>query len=355
MDDAGKKRIFAVILVFAGIGFGTLVAEIVFRMTVPRSQLLSDRDEHFWMARYREQIDDDAALSGDVVYDPHLGWRMRPGFEQDGVRHDERGYRRSAPVRVSEGAEQPEAKPRRRVLIIGASMAYGLGVRDEQTIAGRLAAMTDAEVVNMGVNAHGLDQTLLLFEREGAALKPDEVALIMNGDDFFRSGLRFRDGPKPFFTASPDGYRLAGVPVPSRAALKAEGRPQLPFSLRVADAGRWLLRRSRGQSSEVSADREPALVALNEYLLKRLSDAVKRAGARLTMVTAGHCFYQAHELGREAMLAIAGRLDIFAIDAVALMKGSDYESYYGWNCHWSPKGNALVAERLVPELGLVKH
>ncbi len=103
-------------------------------------------------------------------FDAELGWSYIPnlstvqviGTEQRkvAVNIDDNGFRVRAP-----GVRHDPKAP--TLLVIGDSYAMGHGVPYEETFAGRLESMPDFpfQVVNLGVEGYGTDQTLLILKR----------------------------------------------------------------------------------------------------------------------------------------------------------------------------------------------
>jgi lysophospholipase L1-like esterase len=85
------------------------------------------------------------------------------------VTHNALGFR---------GPEVSPAKPPGgiRVLMLGDSFTYGIGVADDESFSARLEALDPRlEVLNTGVNGYGTAQELLLLRDQGLALDPDVV------------------------------------------------------------------------------------------------------------------------------------------------------------------------------------
>lgn len=103
-------------------------------------------------------------------FDPELGWSYIPSrtvIQEFGLQHrkvamhfDDLGCRVGSP----EERHNPVAPT---VLLVGDSYTFGHGVPYEESFAGRLAAMPDFpfQVVNLGVQAYGTDQALLILKR----------------------------------------------------------------------------------------------------------------------------------------------------------------------------------------------
>ncbi|MCU0669997.1 MAG: GDSL-type esterase/lipase family protein [Myxococcota bacterium] len=113
---------------------------------------------------------------------PTRGYTLRAGFT------GESAY--GIPFRVSaQGFRTPEVaipKPPdlRRVLVLGDSVTWGAGVREEETFARQLEHALrkrdacEAEVVNAGVSGYGSVEELDVLEREGLGFEPDVVLVL---------------------------------------------------------------------------------------------------------------------------------------------------------------------------------
>jgi len=328
---------------------GLVLAELAFRLLTHDGQLFDTTQVEFWQAHLRTQLAAGAGPAANIVYDPQLGWRMKPSFRsEDGggvVTQNSRGFRGP-----EEFAEQPGA--RLRVFVVGASMAYGLGVPDDEVFTARLEKKYGVEAIDAGVNAYGTDQTLLLFEQEGRRYRPQVVVLVAHVDDFFRVGLPIRDLPKPYFVERDGGFELAGVPVPSVEALASRGALAPPGTLRIVEAWRWLARRAAWRAGHPDPAEMERLRRLERYVMGRLRDSAEAGGARFLMVIAGHCApdpsfrYSGpalHEIGTELGIETLDTRDAFA---------DPRGGFYGANCHWSSRAHEQIADDLAQALAL---
>ncbi|HYW73829.1 MAG TPA: GDSL-type esterase/lipase family protein [Pyrinomonadaceae bacterium] len=75
-------------------------------------------------------------------------------------------------------------KQRFRILLLGDSFTYGLGVNDTQTFASRLESLTGSETINAGDPGTGTDYALRFYETLGRQLAPDVVILCFFSNDF---------------------------------------------------------------------------------------------------------------------------------------------------------------------------
>ncbi len=320
-------------------------AEVALRLFTPAERFLDPDTDAYWQARLRARLAAGRPGPADIVYDARLGWRMAPDYHAAGVTHDDRGYRRStAPAGGGRGGA---------ILALGDSFTYGLGVADGETFASRLAELTGRPVVNAGVTAHGVDQSLLLWEGEGAALRPQTVVFGYAVDKFHVNALSVRDLPKPYFRRDPgDGrFHLRNQPVPTLAEAAARGllgddrRPRLPGLLD------WARRRVDARLGRLDLDRLNERAALSDYLLTRLHDSVQAHGARLLVAFIGNCDDgPANRWIEEEVMAFCRRQGYDCLDLAAAMRGPERGRYFGANCHYSPAGHRLAAERIAAAL-----
>ena len=111
---------------------------------------------------------------GIYAYHPTRGWDLKPG---DGE-HSRLGFR-------SREIEVPKPAGVLRVVVLGDSYTYGLGVRKEEAFPNALDARLASarfqgrrvEVVNAGVPGYNTFQERLLLEEKGLPLSPDLVAV----------------------------------------------------------------------------------------------------------------------------------------------------------------------------------
>jgi lysophospholipase L1-like esterase len=171
---------------------------------------------------------------GTVIrYDPDLGWSLQPNatlISNDTQR--DLHYRMDInAVGLREG-EVRVAKPkgRKRVLIIGDSIAFGSGVEANERFSDLLKHELpgDVEVINAGVPGWGNDQELLFYERDLRRLKPDIVVLEFTGNnDVINNELRgplIEEGAKPRFRCVDGTLQLEPMVAPVTVTPTASAR-----------------------------------------------------------------------------------------------------------------------------------
>lgn len=224
---AGRARVLVLMATTLLLGLGT---EIFLRCTKTPDQVLSG--DAYWIYRWKMQ----RAAHHDVLrmegglhrHDPKLGWVPVGGYRLDGVSTNSRGVRGASEHAVLKPAGA------RRIVVLGDSFTWGLGVRDEETWPAVLQSLQDGvEVINLGVIGYGTDQQYLRLCEEGLRYEPDLVILGFFGPDAVRNVRRFRDSAKPRFTIAGEELRLENVPVPDPERTAASSDPE-PLSYAAA-------------------------------------------------------------------------------------------------------------------------
>lgn len=286
---------------------------------------------------------------GHEVYSEWYGWDNRPGFE--GLNHDvlttvdSRGRR-------SPGTVTRDSAPRPRVLMLGDSITYGTGVRDEETFCALMAQRYD--VVNLGVEGYGTDQELLKLEREGLAYHPDVVVLNFTvANDIWNVRSRLDDFtrlPKPYFTL------VGGVPVLHREHL----RHSLPGRLaqwisdysQLYDVVRPLLpERSTPAGPESQALSAKEGLRLTVALISRMQAVTAAAGARFVVVVhPDEATFKQHSSVADSLtqrLQGAGVTVVASLADIYRGSGLGYDriawDYIG---HLTPLGYRIAAEEI---------
>ena len=152
-------------------------------------------------------------------YDSQLGWvnmKNRRAIDRYGpnksTTHNALGLRATR--------EYTAAIPagRYRIIFLGDSFTYGVGVGDAGTYPAQLETLAPSiEAVNMGVAGYGIDQMYLLYMRERRRLYTNLLVLAFIGDDLRRMKLTafLTQNPKPRLFLSRDRLTVTNVPVPT--------------------------------------------------------------------------------------------------------------------------------------------
>lgn len=106
------------------------------------------------------------------------------------------------------GPDRAATKPAgvKRILVVGDSVAYGIGVGAEQTFSAVLEKIlatyhpdAPVEVLNSGVAGYNTAQELAFLEQRGFALEPDAIVLAYCPNDVLVTPIVFKDGDRMRF------------------------------------------------------------------------------------------------------------------------------------------------------------
>jgi len=285
------------------------------------------------------------------VADEALRFRLAPGFRATigGV-----DYRVNAHGLRGPAVATPKPAGARRVLLLGDSYAFGLGLTEDAAIPAQLeralAAAGDAavEVVNGGVPAYQTEQERLLLERVGFALEPDVVVLLYFANDKLPAPLTWAPAIATLYHDE--------LPLPHRwKPLLA--RSFLYALVAKADATR---RGERGEYDSRGPRHWPVTVTRLDAI------AAACAARRIPLVLAAvpempstrELLDPAHESAQDhaAVLALAAERGWPCVDLLAGMrdklKGKGFEKVWlsldPVDTHYNAKGCAFAAELIAP-------
>lgn len=310
-----------------------VLCELALQLALPAHAFRQDWTDEFWIALRKGRIC--AELSKDLELDSKLGWRMRRNYSVAGVSHDGNGHRRT-------GVGSPDA---RAVLAIGDSFTYGLGVADAETYISAVGAATGRPAINAGVNAYGVDQAVLMWDEVYRSVRPSTVVLGIYFDDVHRSALTVRDAPKPYFKLGLKGELELQPPIDcSKATAPSSGLG----SLRLARLASWSYRYFADRLWSLPLDMLEERTRLNSALLTRLRDQVREISAQLVVLLIPHCLKDG-SYGDWILARVAKDCDVLGIDCIDF-RAFPKQGMYGSNCHWSPAGHRMAADKILQRL-----
>ncbi|HSB62555.1 MAG TPA: SGNH/GDSL hydrolase family protein [Thermoanaerobaculia bacterium] len=319
-----------------------------------------------------------------VAIDPELGWRLRENVSR--VASDEPWQADLATNSLGfRDFNHPEkAAGVTRVAVLGDSFVFGSGVKQDEPVTRRLAALLGPsfEVINLGVPGYGTDQALLTLRRWGRRLSPDVVLLGFFWNDVMENAsAELYSMKKPRFVLA--GNSLALVPPGETHGHSAAQRLDAALGAR---SHLWSLvsRSLRKSPDRVEPETRPVMVDLS----LRAAPSAREPEFALTWALLGAFESEAHALGASPILfTVPPR---FLVDDVAKQKvlkiyslGSDALDEDGFfrvkeacqrrdlpvvdllpafrdaakagerlflptGIHWSAKGHALAARVLEP-------
>jgi hypothetical protein len=189
-------------------------------------------------------------------YDPSRGWALRPNSRDVPISEGIVMNTNSRGIRGVREYPYSRTPGKQRIVVLGASFSFGLGVADEDTFSRYLeTSLPDTEVLNLGVPGYGDDQMLLYLQEEGIKYHPDVVLLGFTYVEMFRNIDNFNFYAKPRFQAVSGGLRLRDAPVPTPEQVRAR-EPWRPKALELLEIlwqkARWHLGRNGAESRAIT-------------------------------------------------------------------------------------------------------
>ncbi len=155
---------------------------LLFAVLIPAGEILVRVVEHFLAPSGSLYSLIVPRPSGRFVLRPNADLIVPERYGNIRYRLNREGYR--------DADHDPEGKAARRVLLLGDSVTFGLGVAQDRTYAARLASElarrggTSPEVINLAVFAYDTLDELAAFEEDGAKYRPESVVLQFYLNDF---------------------------------------------------------------------------------------------------------------------------------------------------------------------------
>ncbi len=308
---------------------------------------------------------------GLIRHDPDLGWRLTPGWSGTHTTFDyTTSY--STDVRGFRQSDVGQNNVRRRVLVLGDSFVFGLGVANSETFVSCLnRTTTDVAFVNGGIPGYSPDQVMLWAPTARLLSRStEELLFVYLGNDLIDIGEDFPfQAPyaKPSAALNQQGELvILNQPVP--AELKAGGPGQITADMIGGDAQplfprSQIMRLLREAGLGRANVNEAAIIEAIEPKLALFSAVLNRIRAQgenpLTLVilpgasatqTTGTLsgIYQQHL--REQLLSLARAENLPTIDLLeALSKGplgQGKELYFVNDGHLTSSGHERVCETL---------
>lgn len=284
---------------------------------------------------YPGDVEESADLRGSTRLDPHIGWRFEPNavVRDDGpdfdvtYQCDADGFRAVC--------ERPGAT--QRVMFVGDSFTFGVGVEGKDTFVERFADLSPGvRVDNVGMAGFGVDQMWRALVDAVEARKPDIVVVSFVIDDLTRSmtAYRYRNGwmRKP-------AYQLDDGALVELTAENSPGAAQRFFERKfeLAEAYRRAMR-SFGLRQGVGERFE-----LNLRLFEAMRDYCHEHGAKFVVV---HLPQRGAWRPTESFAAEFEQSSTPYLDLGATFVDTPSSLYFPKDPHFNAKGHEFVAHVL---------
>jgi len=283
-------------------------------------------------------------FSGSTVRDPIVGRLPKPGI----VVHEPFAGMFSIGEHSTRINRNPPVAERPLVVAVGDSFTFGQDVGDADSWPAVLERRLGTRVVNGGVNAFGLDQSVLRGEQLSAIFSPDLLIVGFIPHNVMRCEYSwFLGHPKPYFELEGAGLRAHLPPVPATWFAPIRDR-LLSTSIAAYLFERSLVwegpaeERVHGDGLEVAC-----------RLMQRIADLGRARGMRVLLLAQSQ---QASPDGADAgikdrVLACAQANGLATLDLFPLLADTpEAEREPLFKGHMTPAGNAFVADALAPFL-----
>jgi hypothetical protein len=203
----GQKRkvfmeiIMNLVMLVLAVGSAELVGHLLVKQTASGETVLGvvlyPKDWSKFASYYQKVIDRMAQESSHNTFDGVLGWGLTPSHTDvtgeyfnsaEGLRAPRAGLSFADPrTRHSGIASKPATI---RIALVGDSFTYGAEVRCEDTWGHHLEGLLQAhnvQVLNFGIGAYGLNQTLLRYEKDARPWQSHIVIIGLNNAMITRS------------------------------------------------------------------------------------------------------------------------------------------------------------------------
>lgn len=160
-------------------------------------------------------------------FDPQLGWSYNPSTSYygvyNGIEHhfDDHGNR----VKLANWKTSLNSP---KIVFVGDSVTFGTGLTFEDSFVGQFERVfnqkykTNIEVINLGVQGYGTDQSLIKLQQQIAELKPVAVVYTFIPDHLYLRNLNYNrrlhfkclefEGTKPLYKFEDGQIHLSKVP-----------------------------------------------------------------------------------------------------------------------------------------------
>lgn len=170
---------YKLVLLFSSLIVGLIIVEITFSLL----NIYNPRPPTY--PGYQRKI-----KSKNFVPDQNVGWKMAPNtiFRWKTENKNIKYISNAEGFRVSKNYIKAIDHKHKKIVILGDSHFWGLGLENKYTLSGILSRQfRDAEVNNLAMPGFGLDQIYLSLLNWGIPENPDLVIAGIFTDNFFRS------------------------------------------------------------------------------------------------------------------------------------------------------------------------
>ena len=252
------------------------------------------------------------------------------------------------------------AKP--SILAVGDSFTYGDQVNDAETWPAQLEKTLNIRTLNAGVFGYGLDQTVLMAERQLKTQTPDILIVGIIPDDINRTELSVRTGiAKPVFTISDDRLELIPAENNKSQGKKYQHLENIAANLRAVFGYSFLIHHMMFRlvpeywlSKRLNVREHNDGVQVSCRLAQRIANLQVKTKLLLMQYPAHNIISNSRGGDVEMLLDCARNTNLIVVDSFSKLRAifeRDFELfnslYFG---HMSPSGNRFIASLLAAKI-----
>jgi GDSL-like lipase/acylhydrolase family protein len=269
------------------------------------------------------------------AYEPH-GYRLRPNQTVSEAYPPRGPHSRMLTIASNrhgfrDSRDLDEEDQRMRILAVGDSFVFGLGVEEQERFTNLIEKMEpNWRVDNLGMNGYGPDLMLMALEHVGLKAKPDVVVVCMYTDSF--------DRVYPYYTSY-------GFSVP-RFELRSSGLTKVsPPGRRIWDSlhATWRLRQLYWKVTNWEWN-------LHTAIMDRVVELSRRDAFQIVLVYLPGYWpaFDVDEVRRSWLLNYASTHGLPVLDLTKPLHetGPAKRVFIPGDIHWNPRGHEIAGQAL---------
>jgi hypothetical protein len=298
------------------------------------------------------------------VIDDSLGWTLAPSTQSE---HTTRYFDVSYTTNSFGFRDRPRSSTKKdnvyRILLYGDSLIFGWGIKDSERFSDLIESEgSGLEIWNHGVPGWGLDQELVLYEKEGVALNANAAMFFVGASTLSRihTGYVYSKYKPMFIEQQNGGLTLVPVPKENNAAVGFLYEVLSPFYLpyflqtKIAafqEAAR-LHATGTGERAPLPPLESTRLVdSLTKQMLRVALDTARRRNQKMSILVAN-----LSQVDRSNLFKFCGETGIEDLEVapdVLTTSTADENSdliFGKYDKHWNGKANRLIAAQILPQV-----